>query len=71
MEDLGKCRPSSLTLVLGKVVEKILLEASSMQMKDKNVVRNSQHGLVEGNSCWTVLTAFYLEVTGFVVKGEQ
>lgn len=70
-KDLGQCKPASFTLVLGKVVEKILLEAISMQMKDKNVVRNSQCGFVKGNSCWTILTAFYLEVTGLVVKREQ
>ena len=49
-EDLGNYRPVSLTLVPGKLVDQILLETVSTRMKDKNVIRNSRHRFMKGNS---------------------
>lgn len=41
----------SLTLVPGKVVEQILLKATSKHVKDGKVTVNSQHGVTKGKLC--------------------
>lgn len=68
-EDLGNYRPVSLTLILGMVMEKILLEAFPKHRKDKNVIWNSQHGILKGKSRLSNLIAFYDEVTGLADEG--
>lgn len=51
-------------------MEETLLEAISKNIKDKKVIESSQHGLMEGTSCLTNLTAFCNEVTGLVDEGR-
>jgi len=66
MEDPRSYRPVSLTSVPGKIVEHALLKYISKHVKDKKVIRNSQHRLTKGKSCLTNLMAFCRKIIGDV-----
>ncbi|GAB0179383.1 mitochondrial enolase superfamily member 1 [Grus japonensis] len=66
-EDPG---PVSLTLILGKVMEQLILESISRQIKDKNIIRNSKYGFTKRKSWLTNLINSYDEVTGQVDEGR-
>ena len=51
-------------------MERLILEAITIHMDDKKLIRNSQHGFTEGKSCLTNLTAFYSETTTWVDEGR-
>ncbi|GAB0180572.1 hypothetical protein GRJ2_000522500 [Grus japonensis] len=51
--------PVSLTLVLGKVMEQIVLSGITQHVQDNQVIRPSQHGFMKGRSCLTNLISFY------------
>jgi len=43
-EDRGNYRTIGLTLIPRKVMEQLILEATSRHIKDEKIIRNSQHG---------------------------
>ncbi|KAK4825217.1 hypothetical protein QYF61_025489 [Mycteria americana] len=69
-EDPGSLRPVSLTSVLGKVMEQIILSAITRHVQDKQMIRLSQHGFMKGRSCLTNLISFYDKVTCLVDEGK-
>ncbi|KAK4830784.1 hypothetical protein QYF61_013617 [Mycteria americana] len=60
-------RPVSFISLPGKVMEQIVLEATSRHMQDEKMTRNSQH---EFSMSLTNPTAFYNEMMGCVGKGR-
>ncbi|KAK4826796.1 hypothetical protein QYF61_011604, partial [Mycteria americana] len=69
-EGPGNYRPVSLSSVLGKVVEQIILSAIMQHVQDKQVIRPSQHGFMKGRSCLTILISFHGKVTCLVDEGK-
>lgn len=48
--DLGNCRPVSLSLVPGKVMEQIILSTVTRHVQDNQVIRPSEHGFIKDRS---------------------
>ena len=69
-EDPGNCRPVSLTLVPGKIMDQLILSALTGHVKDNKEIRPSQHGFMKGRSCLTTLISFYDQVTRLVDEGK-
>ncbi|PKU28841.1 rna-directed dna polymerase from mobile element jockey-like [Limosa lapponica baueri] len=69
-EDPGKYRPVSLTSIPEKVMEQPVPGTISRHMKDKKIIRISEHGFTKRNSCLTNLINFYDDMTGLVDKGR-
>ncbi|PKU28417.1 rna-directed dna polymerase from mobile element jockey-like [Limosa lapponica baueri] len=60
----------SLTSVLGKVMDQIILSAITRYIQDNQVIRPSQHGFMKGKSCLTNLISSYGKVTSLVDEGR-
>jgi len=69
-EDPGNYRPVSLTSILGKVMEQLILDIVSRHTKDKRVIRGSHHGFTKGKSCLTNLITFYEDIAGWIDDGK-
>ncbi|KAK4810005.1 LOW QUALITY PROTEIN: hypothetical protein QYF61_004912 [Mycteria americana] len=69
-EDPGNHRPVSLTSVLGKVMEQIILTAITRHVQDNHSIRPHQHGFMKGRSGLTNLISFYDKVTRLVDEGK-
>ncbi|KAK4807414.1 hypothetical protein QYF61_001177 [Mycteria americana] len=68
-EDPGNYRPVSLTSVLGKVVEQIILSAIMWHVQDNQVIKPSQRGFRKGRSYLANLIS-YDKVTCLVDEGK-
>ncbi|CAM4709685.1 unnamed protein product [Lepidochelys kempii] len=51
-------------------MEQVFKESILKHLEEREVIRNSQHGLTKGKSCLTNLIAFYDEITGSVDEGK-
>ncbi|KAK4821580.1 hypothetical protein QYF61_023487 [Mycteria americana] len=69
-EDPGNYTPVSLTSVLGKLMEQVILSAITRHVEDNQGIKPSPHGFRKGRSCLTNLTSFYNKVTRLVDKGK-
>ena len=69
-EDPQNYRLASLTLIPGMVMKQLIIGTISRHMKDKKVIRNSQHGFTKGNACLTNLITFDDKMTGLVDEGR-
>ncbi|KAK4818602.1 hypothetical protein QYF61_015464 [Mycteria americana] len=69
-EDPGNYRPVSLTSVLGKLMEQIILSAITRHVENNQGIKPSQHGFRKGRSCLTNLISFYDKVTCLVHEGK-
>lgn len=69
-EDPGSYGHASLTSVLGKVMEKILLSAITWHVQDNLGIRPSQYGFIKGRSCLTNLISLFDKVTHLVSGGK-
>ncbi|KAK4819966.1 hypothetical protein QYF61_016120 [Mycteria americana] len=69
-EDPGNYRPASLTSVLGKLMEEIILSAITWHVEDNQGIKPSQHGFRKGRSCLTNLISFYDKVTRLMDEGK-
>ena len=65
-EGPGNYRLVSLTLILRKVMEQLILETISRHMNDKKVIGSSQNAFTKENSCLTNLIIFHDEMTALV-----
>jgi len=69
-EDPGNYRPVSLTSILGKMMEELILDVISKQVEEKKAIRSSQHGFTKRKSCSTKLIAFYDGMISWVDEGR-
>ncbi|KAK4829103.1 hypothetical protein QYF61_002141 [Mycteria americana] len=69
-EDPGNCGPVSCALILGKVMEQRILETIHRHMKDKKVIRSSQHEFTKGKAHLTNLINYYDEMSGPANEGK-
>jgi len=58
----GNYRPVSLTSVVGKLLESIIVDKLVDHLEGNNLLRNSQHGFRRHRSCLTNLLEFFHEV---------
>lgn len=58
----GNYRPVSLTSVVGKLLESIIVDKLAAHLEGNNLLKNSQHGFRRHRSCLTNLLEFFHEV---------
>ena len=63
--------PISLTSVVGKMLEAIIVKAIRKHLDEHKLIRHSQHGFSKGKSCLTNLLSFYRKVFETIDKGDE
>eukprot|EP00061_Rhincodon_typus_P009059 g32237.t1 len=66
----GNYRPVSLTLVAGRLLEKILRDKTCTHLEAHGLIGDRQHGFVRGRSCLTNLIEFFEEVMKIIDEGK-
>ncbi|PKU41823.1 rna-directed dna polymerase from mobile element jockey-like [Limosa lapponica baueri] len=69
-EDPGNYRPTSLTSVPGKIMERLVLDVIFKHIEEQELIGSGQHGFTKGKSCLTNLIAFYDVITGWLDEGR-
>ena len=69
--DKANYRPISLTSIIGKLFESVIVEKLRFYFESSNVISNSQHGFRVGRSCLTNLICFYDKVIKSVDQGKS
>eukprot|EP00061_Rhincodon_typus_P010363 g34598.t1 len=69
-DNQGNCRLVSLTLMVGKLLERILTDRIYAYSEMRGLIRDSQHGFVQDRSCLTNLIEFFKEVTKVINEGR-
>jgi len=69
-EGPGNYRPVSMTLVLGKIMERLIRSVLTRHVKDNEGIRPSQHGFMKGRYCLTNLISFYDQVACLEDEGK-
>lgn len=70
-EGANSYRVVSLTTILGNAMEQLILETISRHLKDKMVIRNSQHGITKGKLCLTNLIVSIVRWLAWWMRGES
>ena len=68
--DPGNYRPVSLTCVVGKVMESILVDALISHMVTNKLLRASQHGFLPGRSTVTCMLEYLETLTKWMDEGK-
>ena len=69
-EELGNYRPISLTSVVGKVMETLIMDEMRNHLNKYKIIKGSQNGFTKGSSCLTNLLEFYEAVSDWVDEGR-
>lgn len=68
-ENPGNYQLVSFTSIPAMIMEMVILEVVTKNIKEKKVIRNSQRGLIKGKSSLTHLTTFSDDMAGWI--GEE
>ena len=63
-------RPISLTVIFGKVMEKILKKKIEKFASENNIIKNTQHGFTKGRSCLTNLLISQHSIGNMMDEGK-
>ena len=66
-----KYRPVSLTSVIGKLLETIIMDHMMDFLVKHKLINSSQHGFLKSRSCLTNLLCFFEEITKWVDGGHR
>jgi Reverse transcriptase (RNA-dependent DNA polymerase)/Endonuclease-reverse transcriptase len=64
-------RPVSLTSVPCKILEGLIKDEMMKHLQDNNLIRDSQHGFIQGRSCATNLAVFMDKMTKIIDEGSN
>ena len=67
----GNYRPVSLTCVLCKIMEMVIVDAIVDHLKTHDLIRRSQHGFMRGRSTMTNLLSYLEELTKIMDEGHS